>query len=224
MRNSAHTDSRALLPGRASCYLLDPAGGVANGRLQDLSFLVGAGSVYSTARDLEALLRAVAGSTLGEAVRLNWAGRDAIEWNGVTNGFRVFADWHKATDVRVVLTANLQTGAADRIRSAVPRIVAGEDVPPFEMPNVEPVALSEESLRRFEGTYELRPGSPLAVRYDQGTLRVNDWTLVPTGERTFFSPQDYAVVEVVVGEDGMPERLDWTIAGQTYPCPRIGGL
>jgi CubicO group peptidase (beta-lactamase class C family) len=221
MAHSVHTDSRSLLPGRADCYLLDTRGGVVNGRLQDLSFLVGAGSVYSTARDLHALLRAVRDGSLGERVRENWAGREAIEWNGVTDGFRAFADWHGDSDVTVVLTANLQTGAANQIRWDVARIAAGEDVPPFVLPKIEPATVSSESLRRFEGTYELRPGSPLEVHVDRGTLRVNDWTLIATGERTFFSPQDYAVVEVVVDENGEPLRLDWTIGGQTHPCPRV---
>ncbi len=224
MTRSAHTDSRKLLAGRASPYLPAADGGIQNAPLQDLSFLVGAGSVYSTARDLHALVRAVRTGALGPGPQQSFVDEKGLDWNGVTNGFRAFADWHKGSDVTVVFLGNLQTGAGNRIRADVHRIAAGETVEPPVLPEVEPVAVSPQVLKRWEGVYELRPGSPLKVRVDAGALRVNDWVLVPVGERRFFSPQDYAFVEVVLDEQGKPVRLDWVIDGQPYPCPRVGDL
>ena len=102
--------------------------------------------------------------------------------------------------------------------------VAGEDVPAPVIPSYEPVKVSVETLASYSGIYQLRPGSDLTMRVVDGDLMVNAWTLVPTGERVFFSPQDYAVVEVVVNDDGVPLRLDWKIGDNTYPCPRVAGL
>jgi len=45
MTQSAHADSRGVVPNRAAPYVLDVRGERVNARLQDLSFLVGAGSV-----------------------------------------------------------------------------------------------------------------------------------------------------------------------------------
>src|SRR5262249_17419481 len=64
MTHSAHADSRALLPGRACAYVPGPHG-IENAPLQDLSALVGAGSVWSTARDLHRFVAAVRAGRLG---------------------------------------------------------------------------------------------------------------------------------------------------------------
>jgi len=222
MSRTAHVDARGIVPGRASSYYADGRGGWVHAPLKDLSFLVGAGSVFSTARDLDAFARAVRAGRYGDRAR-SWIVRDAgIASNGYTAGFRAFVDWHAESDLTVVWVSNLHTGAGDALRSAIPRIVAGEEVAPPELPSGKAVEIAPEVLRGFEGAYELRPGTVLQVRARDGLLVANDWTLVPVGGRRFFSPQDYAAVEVVVDEAGKPVRLDWTVAGQTFPCPRLG--
>jgi len=224
MTHSVHADSRDIVPDRASPYFLDPHGERVNARLQDLSFLVGAGSVVSTPRDLHALVRAVRQGKLGQGPRLSFVDEEGIDFNGQTSGFRAFADWHAASDVTVVFTGNLLTGAADRIRRDVPRIVAGEEVPPPVPPSFTAVKIRPEVLRSYEGIYELRPGTPLRVAAAAGGLLVDDWSLVATGERTFFSFPDYGTVEVVLDGQGRPLRLDWRQGDQTFPCPRIADL
>ena len=66
MSQSLHTDSRALLAGRASSYV-PGIEGLENAPLQDLSALVGAGSVWSTARDLHRLVQAIVTGALGDS-------------------------------------------------------------------------------------------------------------------------------------------------------------
>lgn len=72
--------------------------------------------------------------------------------------------------------------------------------------------------------YELRGEIPLRVEAVEGGLSVGDYSLVPTGERTFFSIPDYGTVEVVLEASGRPVRLDWRQGDQTFPCPRTGDL
>jgi len=48
--------------------------------------------------------------------------------------------------------------------------------------------------------------------------------LIPIGGRRFWSPQDYAPVDVVVDEAGRPLRLDWGTNDGPLACPRIGDL
>jgi len=226
LARTSHCDSREIVPDRAAPYLFAADGTLANAPLQDLSFLVGAGSVSSTARDLFALLSAVRAGRLGEGVKQSNVDENGIDWNGSTNGFRAFADWHAMTNVSVVFTGNLVTGALDRFRRDLPRVAAGEDVPAAAPPKLAPVPAEPAALERCEGVYEMREGTRLTVRAEGGGLRVNSWMLIPIGERTFFSPQDYATVEAVFAKDGDPRpgRLDWKMESATMACPRVGDL
>ena len=62
------------------------------------------------------------------------------------------------------------------------------------------------------------------VEDSRGVLWIGSYVLVPTGERRFYSPQDYAEIEVVLDDQGQPSRLDWIIDGEPHPCPRTGDL
>ncbi|TFH66898.1 MAG: class A beta-lactamase-related serine hydrolase [Gemmatimonadales bacterium] len=87
MTSSAHADSRMLLAGRASPYLFSRAG-LVNAPFQDLSFLVGAGSVFATATDLLRMQRALIAGRLGDAARTALLRQGGLAWNGSTGGYR----------------------------------------------------------------------------------------------------------------------------------------
>ena len=55
----------------------------------------------------------------------------------------------------------------------------------------------------------------------EGRVSLSDWLLIPISTTTFFSPQDYAEIEVVLDENGEIIRLDWTTDGETYPMPKV---
>lgn len=216
-------DSRHPLAGRAQGFFLGPDGPL-NAPLKDLSFLVGAGSVYSTPRDLLAIQRAVLDGTYGEAVRKNLVRDSGLAWNGYTDGYQAFADYHAETGLTVILTANLFSGANNLVRRTVPRIAAGEEVPPAEVPAFEPVALSSEIQAHDQGTYELGPGSLQTLRFQSadGTLAtLGDWVLIPTSDDTFFSPQDYSTVTVERDETGRAVALAWGPPGKGPRFARV---
>ncbi len=221
MTDTAHADAIALLPCRASSYYLRADGGLSNAPPRDLSFLVGAGSVFSTARDLLAMMRALLDGRLGETAAEVLIRDDGLRWNGVTHGFRAFADYHADTGTFVVFTSNFQTGAGDRIRRDVPKIAVGETVETPQSLEIETVEVDPSILERYTGGFELRPGSVIELRVVDGTLRANDWLLLPLSQTEFFSPQDYARIKVVVDDAGEVERLDWEIDGTVYPLPRV---
>jgi CubicO group peptidase (beta-lactamase class C family) len=208
MTRSGHYDARTIVPDRAAPYFATRNGFV-NGPLQDLSFLVGAGSVVSTPRDLHRMLRALLDGSLGDAARIALLREDGVSWNGVTNGFRAFVEYDKATDTAVIFAGNLITGATDYVRRDVPRIAAGEDVaapPPLERQFVD---VPEDVLRGYEGTFMDARGSEITMEVRQGQLYSSQWLLLPTSSTTFFSPQDYATVTVVFGDAGRVASLDW---------------
>lgn len=215
MKHTLHTNSRTVVAHRAASYM-PGAHGLQNAPLKDLSFLVGAGSVYSTARDLFRLMRAVRAGKLGRSVRASLSAR----WNGATNGFRAFVDHHADHDIIVAVTANLTTGALDRMREDLPRIAAGEEIPVRERVRIEPFKMSRKAMSRYEGVYSLRPGSRMNARVEAGELIVGSYVLIPTGERAFFSIQDYARVTAEIDDQGKVAALMWGAARMR----RIGDL
>ncbi|HVR96360.1 MAG TPA: serine hydrolase domain-containing protein [Thermoanaerobaculia bacterium] len=222
---SVHPGARRLIPNRAQGYAWGPHGPV-QAPLRDYSYLVGAGSIFSTPRDLLAIQQALVSGAYGESARRSLVDENGLDWNGITDAYRAFADYHAGSKLAVIFTANRFTGAADLLRRDIPKIAAGETVPPPQVPKVEPVAVPPASRARFEGTYEVN-GSPEDLRFDgaDGTLAsLGNWPLVAVSEDTFYSPQDFGKVKVVTGKDGEVEGLDWESPTYRVQFPRHRGV
>lgn len=224
MADTADAGTRAILEGRAASYSFDTEG-LINAPPADISYLVGAGSVFSTPRDLLLMQRALLSGRLGErAQELLIRESGDLRWNGLANGYRAFADYYAASGLSIVVASNLTSGALDKIRGALPKIALGEEVAAPSPINAAAVEVDAEILASYQGFYELRPGRNLELRIVEGRVLIDDWLLIPTSKTTLFSPQDYAQIEAVLDEDGQVTRLDWTTDGQTYPLPRLGSL
>jgi CubicO group peptidase (beta-lactamase class C family) len=220
MTHSSDHDSRALLPGRARA-VVPGAHGLENGPYEDFSHIVGAGSVWSTARDLHRFVQGLLAGKLGPGPLGSYVRGGKVDFNGIAGGFRSYCDWDSASGLEVVFLGNLQTGAPDLLRSAIPRLAAGQDVAPPTLPALSAAPVSEEMLRRCQGTFLLGNGTRLVVRMHDGALWANEWVLLPTADGAFFSPRDYGKVRAVAGKDGAIERLDWEQRGELYPAPRV---
>lgn len=220
MTHSLHTDGQTLLPGRAACYVPGPTG-IENAPYQDLSGLVGAGSVWSTARDIDRFSQTLVAGKLGEGARQSFVRGGKLGLNGLTSGFRAFADWDSSTGLGVTFLGNVVTGAANFLRDGVPRLAKGETLAPARPPSVSSQVVSAESLRKYEGAFQLVNGVRLNLHVKDGALFANDWPLLPAGDGSFFSPRDYGVIRPIEGTDGKIERLDWKQGEQVYPAPRI---
>jgi CubicO group peptidase (beta-lactamase class C family) len=203
-----HLDHRELLAGRATSVV--PTGAtVINASLRDLSFLVGAGSVYTTPRDVFAVMQGLLRGTYGATAREALVRPTGLSWNGVTNGFRAFADWRAADSVSVLFFGNAHTGAIDLLRRDLPRIVAGADVAPPTIPTVRPVALSEAARARLTGDYDTGGGAISRVTFlSPSVLLFGDRALLAVNDTTFFSTADYAPV-TFSGGTATAEVIQW---------------
>jgi CubicO group peptidase (beta-lactamase class C family) len=181
------------------------------------SFLVGAGSLFSTPRDLLAISRALVAGEFGPRAKKNLLRFGKLRWNGITNNYRAFLEYDAKTDVTVAMVSNQMVGANDLLRQNIPKIVAGEHVKTPAVPNPEIVELPSELLESYAARYDI--SGPMPVRARDGALFADDWILLPTSKTTFFSPQDYGTVKVVL-ENGTATALDW--GGQEYA--RLGPL
>jgi CubicO group peptidase (beta-lactamase class C family) len=204
-----HLDHREILPGRASSVI--PIGtGVINAPLRDLSFLVGAGSVYTTPRDIFAVMQGLLRGTYGTAARAALVRPTGLDWNGVTNGFRAFADWHAADSVSVLFFGNAHTGGIDLLRRQIPRILAGAAIAPPVVPTTTPVALSDAARARLVGRYDTGGGSTSIVTFLSPTvLLFGDRAMLATSDSTFFSTTDYAPVTFVGASSGTVQAIQW---------------
>jgi CubicO group peptidase (beta-lactamase class C family) len=223
MTHSFHPDANAPDLPRAASYV-PVHGGAEKAPDQDLTFLVGAGSVYSTTRDLHRLLWADVSGQLGEGARLSALRGTRISWNGSTNGYRAFAEYDTTTGDAIVFAGNLHCGAVDQMREAVKRLLAGETPDPPTLPPAKPAKVAPALLRSYEGLYDIANNPQLPVRATRTGLDVNGWALVATSDSTFFSLRDFATVKAVGGPGGRIERLDWLFGDQAMACPRVADL
>jgi CubicO group peptidase (beta-lactamase class C family) len=208
-RTIRHTNSRELLPGRAMSAL--PLGTtVLNAPLRDLSFLVGGGSVFTTPHDLFLVMQGLVRGKYGAAARVALLDSAGMHWNGLTNGYRAFADWIPADSLTVIFTGNTHTGAIDLLRRVIPQIAAGANVKAPEVPNVTPAALSAATQARLAGNYDTGGGSLSALKFLSPTIVLfGDRTLVPLNDSTLYSFADYARVIFTSNGAGKVEAIQW---------------
>lgn len=211
------------LPERATPYLPGARGTVVAPQ-KDLTFLAGAGSMWSTARDLLQLANAVRDGTLGADARANLLRRGGLRWSGSTDGFFSYLDHDSASGVTSVFLGNQHNGAPALLRGALPKLVAGEAVAPLERPQPKLAGIPESRLRRFEGRYDVASNLGLPFEVRDGVLWANDWPLWATSDTSFFSPRDYGIVTQARDSTGAVSGFTWSIGGQPYPCPRVGDL
>ena len=204
-----HVSQRDILPGRASSFL--PAGDVVlNAPLRDLSFLVGGGSVYTTPRDIHLVMRGLVTGVYGDAARTALLRPNGLRWNGVTNGFRAFADWHNTDSLAVIFFGNAHTGAIDLLRREIPRMAAGENVAAAIVPTISAVALTDATRARLAGQYDTGGGSRATLTFVSPKLALfGDRPLAALNDSTFFSFADYAHVTFVSRADGQVDAIEW---------------
>jgi CubicO group peptidase (beta-lactamase class C family) len=225
MTHTFHPDSRAVIPHRALSYI-PGLSGIENAPLKDMSFLAGAGSLYSTARDLMRMLLATVDGRLGEARRTTAVRNGKVDWNGSSNGYRAFALWDSTNGIAITYCGNVTTGAGDKLKDAIPRLARGETVEPGTLPAVfasidSRPAVDTEALKQYEGPYQLFNGQRIELKVKGDIMTANEWILVPTSDSTFFSLRDYGEITPVRGTDGRFERFDWNINGQPYTLTPI---
>jgi CubicO group peptidase (beta-lactamase class C family) len=204
-----HVDSRTILPGRASS-VIPIGGGVINASLKDLSFLVGAGSVYTTPHDIFLVIRGLVNGTYGSTARDSLMESDGLHWNGEGNGFRAIADWYAADSLTVLNFSNVRLGATDLLRRQIPHIVAGDNVRPPVVPHPKAVALSPAAQRRLVADYDTGGGDINTVTFASPSLmKWYDRFLLALDDSTFFSFADYAKVKFVSDSTGAVRGIEW---------------
>ncbi|NNE68470.1 MAG: serine hydrolase [Pyrinomonadaceae bacterium] len=214
MNDTEDFDSAQIMKNRAECYLLGGEGYTA-APLKDYSFLVGAGSVFSTARDIQAFAQATIDGKFGASAKANLVRNGVFRSNGSTNGYRanVRADVNKK--FTYVVVSNMASGANDVIISGLRNFLEGKEVPKPKIPQPKIDPKVKNNLDDYVGRYKLS-SSGFDILINGGELFAGPFKLLPMGKDKFYNFFGYAEVTFVRDEKGKVTGLTWAgSAGKT---------
>ena len=223
MNSSFHPYGHSDTARCAVSYVPEP-GRIVRAPYQDYSFLVGAGSVWSTPRDLQKLIAAEVSGALGESLRRSTLRRGRVSWNGSTNGYRAFATYDTTSQNAVIFTGNLHSGAVDELQAAVDSLLAGRPPKPASTLPRRAAKVAPAVLASYEGAYNIANNPSLAVRATATGLDVNGWAVMPTSDSTFFSFRDFGTLTTWRDSTGRFLGFEWSVGGRPFKCPRVGPL
>ncbi|HEY0356830.1 MAG TPA: serine hydrolase domain-containing protein, partial [Flavisolibacter sp.] len=172
---------------KALGYQASPGNEYAPARFNDMSIMMGAGSMYSTARDLYAFDRALNGDKFLSAkskqqmyavfknnYALGWEvdtvnGRIQVSHSGSIDGFLSNVIRYPGEDVCIIFLSNYFQSRGPQISKALVSIAFNEN---FSLPKKrEFVQLSIGDLQPYEGVYQMEKGPSLKVFIEDGKIK-----------------------------------------------------
>jgi CubicO group peptidase (beta-lactamase class C family) len=213
MKNTVDYDSRKIIKNEASCYLLDSKGYTAASQ-KDYSFLVGAGSVFSTARDVYKFGVGITEGKFGKFAKDNFVREGIYTGNGSTNGFRANIRLDTNKKYGYVLVSNLGSGANDLILNHLRNVLEGKETRPPLVPSPIINKQVKNNLPDYEGRYKLGgQGGGFLIFEDENELFAGPYKLLPLGKDKFYSFWSYAEITFKRDEKGKVNGLEWVGSG-----------
>lgn len=189
--------------------------------------LPGTGSVFSTAEDLLAWLRAIDSNPQFQITkwkypygwgRRNYSGRNLIEQSGQLEGFNAHIALYPAEHIYAVVLSNIQSGFASRIPRDLEGILFGGAI--SKPPVIQALTLGERSMRQYEGTFHSKATpypQTLAIRDGHLAMHWSDYPfwrpLTMVEGDTFFARCEYAYVHFSRNKEGYISAMTWTWPG-----------
>ena len=207
MNDSLDFDRVALRSSLAREFVLDTRGPVAL-PVKDYSYLVGAGSVCSTARDVYRFGEAVLAGRYGESVKLSLTDNGVYTDNGNLDGYRCFVTLDSAKGYGFVVVSNLAAGANELLARDLPALAQGQTVAPPQPPAPSFIKLTAAQLAGYAGVYQLG-GRTFSFKLQDQQLYGADFKLLPLGNDRFFNWSGYAEARFLRQPDGGIRALEW---------------
>jgi CubicO group peptidase (beta-lactamase class C family) len=195
MTDSVDFEGDAIIERRAQDYYLSPAG-LVNVPVKNYSFLIGAGSVYSTARDVYKFAEAVLDGKYGEAAKTSLLREGNFTGSGSTNGHRSYFEIARDKKYGYVILAN-SAGVFDMISQGVLNILQGKEPPvkSFTIPKIIP--------------YKRSDGTETEVVIRNGSLYSSDIRLYSTKPDCFFEYRFFGEACFIRDESAKIKELKW---------------
>ncbi|HEX8196108.1 MAG TPA: serine hydrolase domain-containing protein [Pyrinomonadaceae bacterium] len=208
MKDSLDFNGEMIMERRAQDYLLD-ANSYINAPLKDYSFLVGAGSVYSTARDVYKFGEAVLDGKYGETAKTSLLGETALNGSGSTNGHRAYFEIERDKKYGYVLVSNLASGAFDIISQSLREIMQGKELTfkNISTPKITPEA--NKNLAEFTGRYKRTDGVEIDISQRKDFLYAGDIKLYSIRPDCFFEYKYFGEVCFSREASGKIKGVKW---------------
>jgi CubicO group peptidase (beta-lactamase class C family) len=235
MKNSGTFSDTALISERATGYqpwISDQGSGqkLRIPPFYDKTIITGSGSLYSTVDDLYLFYKGLKEKRLFDIQALNYPygwgrreldGKKFIEQSGRDPGYVSRIAAFLDQDLVVILLSNFEVGADASIANGLETIAFGGD--PAPPPRRASIHEDAESLKEYEGRYEIAPNSIMDVKVvgDHLFLRGPGGDYLPleaNGAGKFFYKQIYIGMAFHHDDHGRIDSLLW---GGDYPCKRI---
>jgi hypothetical protein len=207
MTDSVNFDVDAIIERRAQDYYLSP-NGLLNVPLKNYSFLVGAGSVFGTARDVFRFAEAILDGKYGAGVKAAFAGDGPFNGSGSTNGHRSYFELARDKKYGFVILAN-SAGVFDLISQGVTEILQGKEptAKTFTIPTIIPNP--NKNLEEFLGHYKRADSTETEILLRNGVLYSSDIRLYPTRPDCFFEYRFFGEACFVRDEAARIKELKW---------------
>ena len=207
MTDSVDFEGDAVMERRAQDYYLSP-NGLVNVPLKNYSFLVGAGSVFGTARDVYRFGEAVLDGKYGEGVKASLVGQTTLSGSGSTNGHRSYFEIARDKKYGYVILAN-SAGAFDLVSQGLLEILQGKEatVKSFTIPKIVPNP--NRDLAEFLGHYKRSDGSETDIVIRNGFLYSSDIKLYPIKPDCFFEYRFFGEACFVRDDSAKIKEIKW---------------
>ncbi len=186
MTDTLNFDSDAVMERRAEDYMYSNNGFI-NAELKNYSFLVGAGSVFSTARDLSKFSHAIVDGKFGSNVKSSLVTGPAVTADGSTNGHRSYLEIERDKKYGFVVLSNIGSGSFQAITKGIGEIMQGKElsVKPPSIPKIIPDPNKDPV--EFLGVYKRTDdGSETTLLRKKGELYAENIKLFPIRPDCFF--------------------------------------
>ncbi|HKP68955.1 MAG TPA: serine hydrolase domain-containing protein [Pyrinomonadaceae bacterium] len=186
MSDSVDWNGPTVIERRTQEYVCDAAG-YTNAAAKDYSFLVGAGSVVSTASDLYKFGNALIDGKFGPNSKTSFVRNGIVRSSGNTNGHRSYFEIKEDKSYGLVVLSNMACGSFDFVQRGVTDILQGKEptAKTLVVPKFAPNA--NKDLNEFTGRYKMRnTGSETNILIRDGNLFANDIKLYSVKPDCFF--------------------------------------
>ena len=211
MKDSLHFNGEAVIERRAQDYFPAPDGFI-NAPLKDYSFLVGAGSIFSTARDVYKFGEAVLDGKYGDASRTFLIGKTNLSGSGSTNGHRSYLEIDLEKKYGYVLVANM-SGSFDTISQGVTEILQGKELTAKFTPTPKIIPNPNKDINEFPGHYKRTDGVEIDVIIKNDFLYAGDIKLYPTKPDCFFEYKYFGEACFIRNAEGKINEIKWKGVG-----------
>jgi CubicO group peptidase (beta-lactamase class C family) len=208
MTDSVSCKGDKIIERRAQDYFSSPEG-LVNAPLKDYSFLVGAGSVFSTASDVYKFGEAVLDGKYGEVSKTALVGERTISASGSTNGHRAYLEIERQKKCGYVVLANLP-GTFDMVSQGVREILQDKEptIKSFTIPKIIPNP--NKDLTEFFGSYKRSDGGgETQIVLRNGSLYAGDIKLYPIKPDCFFEYRFFGEACFARDNTGKIKEINW---------------